>query len=407
MIMSQARCLRYGRFIMVKEKINQAIEILKEKNIDLWLTFVRESHNLTDPCLPLILGAYCTPPSAFLISKTGVTVAIVGNLDFQSIKDTNFYQEVISYTTSIRDDLINTLHRLKPKKIAINFSKDDYMADGLTYGMYQLLIDILKDTPYANQLISAVEIIAAVRGRKSPAEIARLKKAIGLTIDIFNQVTKFLKPGLTEKQIAAFMMDKVKAAGVDLSWDAATCPSVFTGPDTAGTHYGPTDRKTERGHIMSIDFGVKVDDYVSDLQRTWYFLKKGETKAPPEVQKAFNAVRDAITRAAAFLKPGVEGWQVDDVARQHIISQGFEEFKHGLGHQVGRAAHDGAGTLCPRWDRYGKMPYFKVEAGQVYTLEPRAFCEGHGIATIEEEVVVTENGCEFLSPRQEEIYLIS
>jgi Xaa-Pro aminopeptidase len=272
--------------------------------------------------------------------------------------------------------------------------------------MYQLLVDILKDTPYPNLLISAGEIIAALRGRKSPAEIARLKKAIQLTVNIFHQVTKFLQPGLTEKQIAAFMVQKVKEAGVDLSWDPATCPSVFTGPDTAGTHYGPTDRQTERGQIMNIDFGVKVDDYVSDLQRTWYFLQAGETEPPAAVQKAFNTVRDAITRAAEFLKPGVEGWQVDDIARQYIVSQGFEEFKHGLGHQVGRAAHDGAGTLCPRWDRYGKMPYFKVETGQVYTLEPRVFCEGHGIATIEEEVVVTKDGCAFLSPRQHEIYLI-
>lgn len=391
---------------MVKEKINQAIQVLNEKDIDLWLTFVRESQTLTDPCLPLILGAHCTPASAFLISKTGATIAIVNNLDFQSIKDTKAYQEVISYTASIRDELCSTLKRLNPNKIAINCSKDDYMADGLTHGMYQLLVDILKDTPYPNRFISAIEIIAALRGRKSPAEIARLKKAIELTVAIFDQVTKFLKPGLTEKQIAAFMLNKVKAAGAGSSWDPTSCPSVFTGPDTAGTHYGPTDRKTERGHIMNIDFGVKVDDYVSDLQRTWYFLREGETAAPAAVQKAFDTVRDAITKAAEFLRPGVEGWQVDDVARQYVISQGFDEFKHGLGHQVGRAAHDGAGTLCPRWDRYGKMPYFKVEARQVYTLEPRVFCEGHGIATIEEEVVVTEAGCEFLSPRQEEIYLI-
>ncbi len=391
---------------MVKEKINQAIRILREKKIDIWLTFVRESHTLTDPCLPLILGAHCTPPSAFLISQTGNTIAIVNNLDFQSIKDTETYQEVICYTTSIRADLISALDRLHPESIAINFSKDDYMADGLTHGMYQLLVDILKDTHYPDRFISSGEIIAALRGRKSPAEIARLKKAIRLTVDIFNQLTSFLKPGLTEKEIAAFMLNKVKAAGAALSWDPASCPSVFTGPDTAGTHYGPTDRKTEPGHIMNIDFGVKVDDYVSDLQRTWYFLRDGEKTAPPAVQKSFNTVKNAITRAAEFLKPGVEGWQVDDVARQYIISQGFDEFKHGLGHQVGRAAHDGAGTLCPRWERYGKMPYFKLEAGQVYTLEPRVFCEGHGIATIEEEVVVTENGCEFLSPRQEEIYLI-
>ncbi len=97
---------------------------------------------------------------------------------------------------------------------------------------------------------------------------------------------------------------------------------------------------------------------------------------------------------------------MDDVARQYIVSQGYEEFPHGLGHQVGRAAHDGAGTLCPRWERYGNMPFLKVEAGQVYTLEPRVICNGYGVTTIEEEVMVTENGCEFISPRQQDIYLV-
>jgi Xaa-Pro aminopeptidase len=157
---------------------------------------------------------------------------------------------------------------------------------------------------------------------------------------------------------------------------------------------------------MNMDFGVRVDDYVSDLQRTWYFLREGETDAPDEVKRAFAAVRDAITKAAEFLRPGVEGWEVDQVARQHIISCGFEEYPHALGHQVGREAHDGAGVLCPIWERYGDLPYLKVEAGQVYTLEPRVTCEGYGVATIEEEVVVTENGCEFLSPRQMELILV-
>lgn len=391
---------------MVQEKISQAIEILREKKIDLWVTFVRESHNISDPCLPLILGAHCTWQSAFLIAASGETIAIVGNLDFQSIKDINAYRDVISYTASIREDLVNAFHKINPQSIAINFSTNDHMSDGLTYGMYQLLTGYLKDTPYASRFVSSENIVSALRGRKSPAEISRLKKAIRITVDIFDRVTAFLKPGMSEKQIAEFIKSEVEKAGVGLSWDPATCPSVFTGPDTAGAHYGPTERNTERGHIMNIDFGVKVDDYVADLQRTWYFLRQGETTAPPAVQKAFYTVRDAITKAAEFLKPGVEGWKVDDIARQYIVSQGFEEFQHGLGHQVGRAAHDGAGTLCPRWERYGKMPYFKVEAGQVYTLEPRVFCEGYGVATIEEEVVVTATGCEFLSPRQHEIYLI-
>lgn len=391
---------------MVQEKIAQAVQILKEKNIDLWLTFVRESHTLTDPCLPLILGAHCTWQSAFMISATGETVAIVGNLDYQNIKDTTTYQKVISYKASIRDALVDALKRLHPKTIALNFSKNDHMADGLTVGMYQLLQDYLKGTPYARRLISAEEIVSALRGRKSPAEIGRLKKAIQMTVAIFDMVTQFARPGKSEQEIAQFMLDEVARRGYALAWDATHCPAVFTGPDTAGAHYGPTDRKIEPGHVMNIDFGLKIDDYVSDLQRTWYFLRPGERQAPDAVQKAFATVRDAISRAAEFLKPGVTGWQVDEVARQYIVAQGYDEYPHALGHQVGRAAHDGAGTLCLRWERYGNLPYLRVEAGQVYTLEPRVTCDGYGVVTIEEEVVVTEHGCEFLSPRQDELYLI-
>jgi len=391
---------------MVKEKIAQAIEVLKEKEIDVWLTFVRESHNMADPSMPLIVGAHCTWHSAFIITAKGESIAIVGNLDGPAFRDSATFGEVISYEQGIGDILREVLTRIDPGKIAINYSKNDYMSDGLTYGMYQLLIDYLKGTPYIDCFVSSEEIISAVRGRKSPAEIERIKAACQLTLEIFDKVTHFARPGKSEKDLADFILTEVEKAGVGLSWDKATCPSVFTGPDTAGAHYGPTDRKIERGHIMNIDFGVKLNDYVSDLQRTWYFLREHESEAPPEVVKAFETVRDAIKLSADFLKPGVMGWEVDAVARDYIVSQGYEAFNHGLGHQVGRQAHDGAGTLCPRWERYRQSPYYKVEAGQVYTIEPRVFCEGHGVATIEEIVVVRENGVEFLSVPQLELICI-
>lgn len=391
---------------MVKEKVAQAIDIMKEKDIDLWITFVRESHSTPDPSLDLILGAHCTWQSAFLISKTGLTKAIVGNLDAAAIKDTGAYETVVPYKASLRDELVNSIKELNPDKIAINYSTDDIMADGLSHGMYLILTNYLKDTPYIDRLISSAEILSALRGRKSKTEINYMKQAIDLTLSIFDQVTRMVKPGMTEQDVAKFMLDRVEEAGVELSWDRSMCPSVFTGPDTAGAHYGPTTRKIERGHIMNIDFGVKINGYCSDLQRTWYFLREGETDAPAAVHKAFNTVRDSIIEASKALKPGIEGWKVDDVARQYILSQGFDEYPHALGHQVGRAAHDGAGILCPIWERYGNLPYLKVEQGQIYTLEPRVTCEGFGVATIEEEVVVTADGCTFISPPQTELYLI-
>jgi len=76
-------------------------------------------------------------------------------------------------------------------------------------------------------------------------------------------------------------------------------------------------------------------------------------------------------------------------------------------HQGGRKTHDGTGILCPIWDRYKNLPYLQVEAGQVYTLEPRLTVEGYAVATMEEIVVVRENGCEFLSEPQRELICIA
>ncbi|UCE20035.1 MAG: aminopeptidase P family protein [Gemmatimonadota bacterium] len=391
---------------MIKEKITQAIDILKEKNVDAWLTFVRESDTVHDPSLDFILGTSCTWQSAFIITQEGLTAAIVGSLDVANIESRGCYGEVIGYKESIQEALHGVLQKLDPQTIALNYSTDSPLADGLTHGMYLNLMKYLRKTPYAKRIISAEPIVAALRGRKSPTEIERIQEAVQLTLVMFDRVSDYIQVGRTEKEVAAFLKEKVKEARVELAWDPDYCPSVFTGPESAGAHAGPTDRTIARGHLMNIDFGVKKDDYCSDLQRTWYVLREGEAEPPDDVRKAFDTIREAIQLAAARLKPGVEGWIVDDVARSHITSAGYDEYPHALGHQIGRFAHDGAGLLCPKWDRYGKMPHEKVEAQQVYTIEPRITLKEFGVATIEEIVVVTDSGCQFLSDPQKEIYII-
>jgi len=390
---------------MVKEKIKQASGILKEEGVDLWLTFVRESEVNNDPILDLILGANCTWQSAFMISADGQSIAIVGSLDETRIKDTGGYK-VIGYTQSIKDPLIETLNELAPRNIAVNFSENDYMADGLSHGMYLTLVKLLKGTGYEEKLVSAESIISKLRGRKSPEEIRRIGEAIKLTEEIFDKVTEFMKPGMSEKEVADFILREVDSAGVETSWERELCPSVFTGPESAGAHAGPTDRKIEKGHVLNIDFGVRKEGYCSDLQRTWYFLRDDEDEAPEEVIGAFDTVRDAIALAAEKIRPGMEGREIDTIARSYITSKGYEEFPHALGHQVGRMVHDGAGLLCPEWDRYGNLPYLKIEEGQVYTLEPRIILPGYGVATIEEIIVVEKDGGRFLSHPQKEIFLI-
>ncbi|GAB6283555.1 MAG: Xaa-Pro peptidase family protein [Ignavibacterium sp.] len=391
---------------IISEKIEQAIQILNEKDIDLWLTFVRESATNHDPIMDLIVGTNVTWQSAFLINKNGDTTVIVGSLDEANMKLIGKFKNVIGYVQSIKEPLNQYLNKYKPQKIAINYSIDSNLADGLSYGMYLSLQEYLKETDFINRFVSSEDIISSLRGRKSKSEISFIKKAIEETENIFDEVTKFLAVGKSEIEVAYFIKDLVKKKNLELAWEEETCPSVFTGPDTAGAHSGPTDRKIQKGHILNIDFGVKYNGYCSDMQRTWYILKANETKAPLEVQKGFDVIYESIQKAAKTIKPNVKGYEVDDVARKFIVENGYEEFQHALGHQVGKAVHDGGAGLFPRWERYGKIPYLLIEEKQVFTIEPRLTVKDYGVVTIEEMIQVTKNGCEFLSHPQKELILI-
>lgn len=391
---------------MVREKIQQAIDILKEKKIDMWMTFVRESTTIPDPVIEVSVGTHCTWQTAFIITANGQTIAIAGSLDIANLKTHGHYKEIIGYVQSIKDTLLEVLNRINPKTIALNYSTNTVISDGLTHGMWLQLMKYLEATPYKERIVSAEPIISALRGRKSSTELKLIKDSIGDTLKIFDKVSRFIKPGKTERDVANFILKEVKKLGLEPAWDKEHCPAVFTGPESAGAHAGPTNRKIEAGHILNIDFGVKKNGYCSDLQRTWYVRKKGETTIPTEVLRGFKVIVEAIQLAAKALKPGVQGCEMDDIARNHITSNGYKEYPHALGHQIGRVAHDGGGLLCPRWERYGNLPYEKVEEGQVYTLEPRLTVEGHGIATVEEIVVVTKDSCKFLSKPQKKIWVV-
>ncbi len=392
--------------LMILEKQKQAAEILKEKDIDMWMTFVRETGNIKDPMMDMVVGTGATWHSAFIITKEGETIAIVGSLEEANMKTVGTFSTIISYLKSVKSDLIKVLEKYNPNKIAINYSRNSSLADGLTHGVYLELVDLLKDTPYAERFVSSEEIIASLRGRKNKQEVNLIKEAIRETLLIFDQVTDFIEVGKSEKDVANFVRNIVKEKGFGFAWDEEHCPAVFTGPDTAGAHSGPTDKKIEKGHVINMDFGINLNGYCSDLQRTWYVLKDGETEAPAEVMKGFNIIKDSIKKSSDAIKPGKQGWEIDDVARSYIVENGYEEYPHGLGHQVGKVAHDGGALLGPKWERYGNLPHMEIEKGNVFTIEPRLTIKGYGIATIEEIIWVTEDGCEYLSEPQKEIILI-
>jgi Xaa-Pro aminopeptidase len=391
---------------ILKEKIIQAVDILKEKDIDMWLTFVRESSVSRDPAMEMIVGANTTWPGAFIINKDGEAVAIVGSMEEGIFQKTGLFTKVISYLKSIREPLAEYIQKKNPAKIAINYSKNAVLADGITYGMYQVLIDYLGNTDFVKRFISSEEIISALRGRKSPSELALMKEAVKETLKIFDAVTKYMKPGMTEIEVANYVKKLYTDKGYEAGWEEDHCPAVFAGPNPNGPHEGPSDKVLTKGTIVNMDFGIKYKGYCSDLQRTWYILNDGETKAPAPVQKGFEVIRDSIQKVADAVKPGVKGVDMDTIARSFITQNGYPEYPHGLGHQVGKTVHDGVAGMFPAWERYGNAPFMELEEAQIFTIEPRLPVEGYGVATIEEEVYITKNGCEFISPPQKELILV-
>jgi Xaa-Pro aminopeptidase len=385
---------------LIAEKLDRVHGILDELDIDAWMVFVRESSHGGDPALPFIYNGSFTWQSALIVTRSGDRIAIVGKFDDGAMRATGDWTHVIPYVQSIRDPLVETIRRIDPQTLALNYSVDDHAADGLNHGMYLLLLAYFAGTEYADRFVSAAEVVGALRGRKSPGELARIEKAVATAQTIFDEVGQSVAPGQTEREVARFMQNAAQQRGVGLAW-SQPCPIVNTGPHSMIGHGVPSDLRIEPGHILHIDFGVQQDGYCSDLQRCWYVPKPGERSPPGPAIGAFGAVVKGISVAADLLKPGVEGWEVDLAAREVITGAGYPEYGHALGHHVGRAAHDGGGLLGPRWERYGKTPYFKAEPGNVFTLEPSIEdAGGCGCLGIEEMVVVTENGCRWLSNRQ-------
>lgn len=389
--------------LLQREKVLQAINIVREEKVDVWMTIARETSMNNDPVIPLISNVDFGGMTCVCITAEGKSICLASQLDSLGMSQGGMYDEVVDYGLDFEAGFAALMERLKPATMALNYSHD-VAADGLTHGLYLYVTSLLERFSPNTKVVSAENIIGKLRGRKTPEEVRRLRAAAEATMVILREVIDFIDVGKSQKDIHAFCQERIAAHGWENAWEAAQNPGVFIGPNPTIGHAGPGDRKVEPGDLINLDFGVKVDDYCSDIQRTYYMLKDGEEDIPEVYKKNLRDLQDAIDEGMALMKPGIEGWKPDRAARDGLIQRGYPEFKYSFGHQVGRSTHDGGVSMSKLRPGKPTTATRPLEEGVVLTVDANLYLDRGRIGQ-EDVTYIGRNGAEFISERQDRIWL--
>ena len=388
------------------EKLPIVFETMKKNNVDAWIITGRESILKGDPILS-VLGDLDFIIATTLVFTQNKLISIVSPLDVDGYRLFDGIDEVVEYKGTMKDTIYEVLEALKPDTIALNYSKDDAASDGLTFGMYSMLEMVFEQLTKKPNIVSAYPIVNEVRGRKTKSQIEIIKDCAIKADEFMRMVPSICKEGTTSLDIFNFLQDIADQNGYEMSWTPSQCPGVSVDPNVPSGHMGIIETPILKGHVINVDYGVRKDGYCSDLQRMYYVLNDGETDAPQSVKDAFYVIRDAVAMAKDFMKAGVTGFEVDQVARHYVVDNGFDSWNAALGHQVGHQTHDGGTILANRRARYNRPELIDqpLLVGNIFTIEPSLNIP-EGRIGLEEDVLITENGTVWLVEPQQELILI-
>lgn len=277
----------------------------------------------------------------------------------QEIKDlTSGFENSEVLQGSYLPKIFEWLKKQKITKVAIE-------PNGLSIQEYQAFSENFEVTIWSKQ-------IQQLRAIKSNKEIQLIKKACSMTDEIFAELLPKIKIGMKENELGALIHYlSLKKGASAMAFD----PIVASGPRSALPHGRPTQRAFQSGDFITIDFGIVLDDYQSDMTRT---VALGEPNQ--ELREIYQVVKEAQQAAADFVKIGVTGQEVDAVARKVITEAGYGEFfSHGLGHGIGMGG-DGP-ILNPKSETI-------LKENMVMSVEPGIYLPSVGGVRIEDDVMI-------------------
>lgn len=241
--------------------------------------------------------------------------------------------------------------------------------------------DGLRDAVREVDLVPVDGAIEDLRRVKDADEIDAIRRAVQVADDAFVWVLDRLAPGETEREVSLDLEVKMRLSGAD---EVSFPPIVGSGPLSAHIHHSPSDRAFEKGDLILLDFGCRVDGYCSDMTRTVVLGPATEAQ-----RERYSTVLEAQLAGIDAVEPGRPGSKVDAVARGVVEHAGLgDRFPHSLGHGIGLGIHETPAL------RTSQEPLL---AGEVVTIEPGVYVPDDGGIRIEDVVVVRDGGAEVVT----------
>ncbi|NLI78501.1 MAG: aminopeptidase P family protein [Candidatus Riflebacteria bacterium] len=301
---------------------------------------------------------------ALLLEKGGATFFSDFRYQEQAAQEVGAAAQIVIYKTSTVEAVLEALKECRPKTIGVE-------------GCLRVDQRETLEKDFAGKVTIVAGLPEKVRQVKDRDEIKALRHAFAIADRAFARLLAHIRPGRTEREIAARLEYLMRREGSD----GVSFPTIIaTGDHAACPHAQPTDRILKRGEMLKIDFGATFQGYHSDMTRT-VFLGKADKK----FREIYRIVRKAQKRAIALIKPGASCFDIDKAARDYIAKKGFgDNFGHGLGHALGLDIHEGPA--------YSPKSKDSLAAGMVLTVEPGIYLPGWGGIRIEDVFVVTDEG---------------
>lgn len=282
---------------------------------------------------------------------------------------------------TMSEALAKLLGEMKLKRVGFDASHTTVaVVDGLKKQIEQL------KPPSKVELVPITEPLGRIRIVKDDLEIDQIRQAIEVAEESFLEVALQIKAGMTEAHAAGMLVMQMRSRGAS---DASFEPIVASGANSSMPHYRPKLVEIRNNQPLLFDWGAFVDGYCSDITRT--FLPG---KCSKKMWKIYEVCLEANLRAIDRIKPGMTGKEADNLARDVIKKAKLGKyFGHSLGHGVGRDIHEAPSLSQLRNDPKKDV----IEPGMVVTIEPGIYLPGVGGVRIEDDVRMTNSGCEVLT----------